>query len=269
MENFEISPQIWDKVVELTGSVTEESFIPGIHALVNEAAAIAHYAVHTFDVSRLNEPTLSILGGDVSEYWAQSAIKQVELLSKQRDRVFDTNLVELASGKEDAERLFRFMPDPQTQPELSDIYEKSNIREKVYWLRIDAGRIYQLNLYRSAIKPPLGDDEIDRLQQILPLATNLVCLRLRICGADGQQKHNKKHAISYLREQGIHSFETLSRQETEVCDLIVYGLTTEGIAAEMGLSLSSIKTYRNRAYKKLDINSKSELFAMIINSQLP
>ena len=79
---------------------------------------------------------------------------------------------------------------------------------------------------------------------------------------------NEKHVISFLKEKEIAFFTPLTPQETAGCDLIIYGQTTDGIAAEMGISVSSVKTYRNRAYRKLKINSKSELFAMIINCQI-
>ena len=155
-----------------------------------------------------------------------------------------------------------------SQPEIALVYKQSDILEKVYELRVTQGRIYQLNLYRSTKNGPFTSKEIHRLERLLPLIMNLVLLHFQICGADEWQKHNAKHVISFLKKNGVDYFSPLTRQETEVCDLIIYGQTTDGIAAEMGISVSSVKTYRNRSYKKLKITSKSELFALIINSQI-
>ena len=39
------------------------------------------------------------------------------------------------------------------------------------------------------------------------------------------------------------------------------GKTYDGIAATLGISLATVKTYRARAYEKLGIHFKSELFS--------
>ena len=40
-------------------------------------------------------------------------------------------------------------------------------------------------------------------------------------------------------------------------------MTQEGIAVDLGLSLPTVKTYRNRAFGRLGIHFKSELFALL------
>ena len=162
--------------------------------------------------------------------------------------------------------LFRFKPDPELTPHLAGIYKKSEILEKIYDLRIKQRKIYQLNVFRSLKKGPFKDEELQQLEQLLPMVMNLVLAHFQICGIDEWQRHNEKHLVSSYRDNGVPGFDSLTGQETIVCDLIVYGLTTDGIAADMGVSISSVKTYRNRAYNKLGISSKSELFAMIINN---
>lgn len=269
MTRDRITDRIWNKAVELSGCVTEEAFITGVYELVNYAANIAHYAVHTYDVSRLNEPKLLLFGGRISDYWAHMATKQTEVYSKSANQIFDGTLQSLTTSAIKPSGLYRFEPDAISQPEIAKIYRDSDLLEKIYDLRINGRIIYQLNLYRSIDKGHFTPDEIYQLELIVPLVTNLIRLRFQICGLDKQQRQNRKYIISLLRENGTACFKTLTRQETAVCDLIVYGLTTEGMAAEMQISISSVKTYRNRAYRKLDIDSKSELFAMIINSQMP
>jgi DNA-binding CsgD family transcriptional regulator len=39
----------------------------------------------------------------------------------------------------------------------------------------------------------------------------------------------------------------------------------DGIAADLGLSLATVKTYRTRAFERLNIRFKSELFAAFIH----
>jgi DNA-binding CsgD family transcriptional regulator len=51
----------------------------------------------------------------------------------------------------------------------------------------------------------------------------------------------------------------LSERELDVCSLIATGLTSEGIALELGVGLNTVLTYRKRAYARLLISSQNEL----------
>ena len=57
----------------------------------------------------------------------------------------------------------------------------------------------------------------------------------------------------------LHS---LSTREKSICEAMLRGLTADAIAWELGISSSTVKTYRRRAYEKLGINSKSALFEL-------
>ena len=52
-------------------------------------------------------------------------------------------------------------------------------------------------------------------------------------------------------------------QELAVCLHLLRGLSHAGIAAELGLKESTVKTYRNRAFARLDIHFRSQLFALV------
>lgn len=269
MDQFDITDSsIWKKAVRLTGNITKDTFESDIYALLREVADISHFAVHIVDAARVKERRLSLVGGPVSYHQAQYATRRVETYSREKTQAFDHNLEQIARGLLEPAGIFRYRPDSVNQPEIAAVYKQANILEKVYELRVTQGRIYQLNLYRAVRSGLFTSHEIRSLERVLPLIMNLVLLHFQICGADEWQKQNGKHVISFLKNNGVDYFSPLTGQETEVCDLIIYGQTTDGIAAEMGILVSSVKTYRNRAYKKLDITSKSELFALIINSQI-
>lgn len=51
----------------------------------------------------------------------------------------------------------------------------------------------------------------------------------------------------------------LSRREAEVCARILYGLSSCGIAVDLGIGKESVMTYRKRAYSRLGIGSQREL----------
>lgn len=54
----------------------------------------------------------------------------------------------------------------------------------------------------------------------------------------------------------------LSEREAEVCMGILDGRKAEIIAGDMGVTVSTVATYRRRAYEKLGISSRGALFAL-------
>lgn len=60
-------------------------------------------------------------------------------------------------------------------------------------------------------------------------------------------------------EAGIESESPLTRREGQVCARILYGLTTTGIALDLGVSTETVKTFRKLAYRRLRIGSEREL----------
>lgn len=57
----------------------------------------------------------------------------------------------------------------------------------------------------------------------------------------------------------------LSRREAEVCARIVYGLTTTGIAQDLGVGVESVATYRKRAYRRMGIATHRELLCWYLD----
>ncbi|MCL4680097.1 MAG: helix-turn-helix transcriptional regulator [Rhodocyclaceae bacterium] len=59
----------------------------------------------------------------------------------------------------------------------------------------------------------------------------------------------------------------LSRRELAVAARVLAGMTSEGIAADLGIGLQSVLTYRKRAYAKLGVCGQRELFALALLPQ--
>lgn len=56
----------------------------------------------------------------------------------------------------------------------------------------------------------------------------------------------------------------LTARELDVCERLLRGWTYDGIAADLGLGLATVKTYRARAFDRLGLHFKSELFAAFL-----
>jgi LuxR family maltose regulon positive regulatory protein len=59
----------------------------------------------------------------------------------------------------------------------------------------------------------------------------------------------------------------LSPRELDIADLIARGLPTKTIALNLGLRPCTVSTYTKRIYLKLNVNSRAEMVATLLNDQ--
>jgi DNA-binding CsgD family transcriptional regulator len=57
----------------------------------------------------------------------------------------------------------------------------------------------------------------------------------------------------------------LPRRESEVCERLLRGWTHDGVAADLGISPTTVKTYRDRAFERLGIHHRHQLFALALD----
>lgn len=57
---------------------------------------------------------------------------------------------------------------------------------------------------------------------------------------------------------------SLTGREPDVLERLLQGMTYDGIAADIGSSIDTVKTYRARAFRKPNIRFKNELFARLL-----
>lgn len=75
------------------------------------------------------------------------------------------------------------------------------------------------------------------------------------------------HSLPALRERLLRAHAGLTERELDVCARLLQGMTQKGIACDLGLSLPTVKTYRNRAFSRLGIHFRNELFALALGTQ--
>lgn len=137
----------------------------------------------------------------------------------------------------------------------SAIYSRHDLRER---LSIVAGAERQgllaINLYRHQAQPALSADAIDAVGQLArPL---LACVARHI-------------TLSARHAGGSAALDVLTSREKEVCDRLLKGWTQDGIASDMGLTPATVKTYRDRAFRRLGIRYRHELFALMARHERP
>ncbi|AMM26535.1 helix-turn-helix transcriptional regulator [Variovorax sp. PAMC 28711] len=139
------------------------------------------------------------------------------------------------------------------------VYEAHGVAERVSVVCEEQGdTLFAVNLYRHVHARPLTDNQLADFGR---LGAALMALA---------RKHvSLSPAAGNASERLLALCPELSGRELEVCGRLLKGMTQEGIAADLGLSLPTVKTYRNRAFGRLGIHFRSELFALMLGKETP
>ncbi|MBR9830288.1 MAG: LuxR family transcriptional regulator, partial [Oceanospirillales bacterium] len=127
-----------------------------------------------------------------------------------------------------------------------EFFETPGFTDKISILRGTEQGNYYINLYR---RDPGFDPRFDDVT-----FSRSVCALISILVSKHFELNQR------LRLEGPLAF--LSEREQQVCRAVLRGKKNEVIAAELDIAVSSIITYRKRAYEKLGISSRAQLFAL-------
>lgn len=142
-------------------------------------------------------------------------------------------------------------------------FGKAGIVDKVALLWRDATGCFYVNLYRSRRNGVFTTAEVARFGLALPMVRSLVRLhatRVRLDAHRGGGGGTPTHAIAAILD------DRLTPRELAVLAGILHGQSAEGIALELGVATSSVITFRRRAYGKLGIAGRAELFALALGA---
>ncbi|HKX43038.1 MAG TPA: LuxR C-terminal-related transcriptional regulator [Burkholderiaceae bacterium] len=112
-----------------------------------------------------------------------------------------------------------------------------------------------VNLYRHRAQARFAPAELDRVLAFAPVLLATVQRHLELDGVRQQPAQRLKQLCPQLTER-----------ELAVCERLLRGLTFDGIAADLQISVPTAKTYRNRAFERLRIHHRNELFALALPS---
>ncbi len=124
---------------------------------------------------------------------------------------------------------------------------------------------YWLSVLRSSRRGTFNGDELGNL---VGLAGELISA---IAKHEEVRRFRPEHALASVEciERSILATGLLSRRETEVCARILFGLPFGRIAGQLGVSEETVKTYRNRAYQRLEIAHQRDLMMWYFSIWMP
>lgn len=166
------------------------------------------------------------------------------------DRSFDAVRGDPGGGA----RVLQLQADEIGNPQHRDaIYVRHAVEERLSlaWTLAD-GSLMAINLYRHRHQRPLAQGSAAVFAEAAPVIRSAVLRHLALAQPPASP-----------RERLQSRCPSLTERELDVLVRLLDGLTYDGIASDLGLSVASVKTYRGRAFERLGIHFRSQLFAWL------
>lgn len=132
-------------------------------------------------------------------------------------------------------------------------YERAGIGERLSLYR--PGRpAFLANGYRMHGAETFSSEDIARVEAAAPILLSAVAKHEEL-----ERREHSEGALSDTIRMLIAAEAGLSGREAEVAAGLIHGRSQKEIGADMNLALSSIITYRRRAYQKLGVENRRRL----------
>jgi DNA-binding CsgD family transcriptional regulator len=114
-----------------------------------------------------------------------------------------------------------------------------------------------LSVVRDLPNQPFGPEATEQLSAVADTLISAIAKHVSVLA----HRPNVKFALTDLSEieKCMIARSDLRGREVEVCARIVIGLTAAGISLDLGVGEETVKTYRKRAYGRLNIGCEREL----------
>lgn len=173
----------------------------------------------------------------------------------------DRSFAQASSATDHAPLLCHLTAEEAPAEHRAKVYEAHGMAERVSVAQTqDDGGVFAINFYRHGHQSAFSDAALDSFGALAPALLALVRKHMALTQpvAEGQ---------AHDLEARLHSLcPALTERERAVCIRLLQGMTQDGIASDLGLALPTVKTYRNRAFARLGIHFRNELFARVLSA---
>jgi len=171
----------------------------------------------------------------------------------------DTHFAEACDQASSALVMTHCAADDFGRAHREQIYAAHSLSERLSLVTAErgadtGGALLAVNLYRHCAQPRFDARELDT---VLEIAGTLLAVVQRHIELGSSAQDSPAQRLQQLCPQ-------LTPRELAVCERLLRGLTFEGIAADLGVSAATAKTYRNRAFERLAIHHRNELFGLAL-----
>jgi DNA-binding CsgD family transcriptional regulator len=146
------------------------------------------------------------------------------------------------------------------EPHRDQIYRRHGILERLSVVSLETQGALALNLYRFQKTGAFANSEVDAASHLADFL--LRCVEKHLAIHEFVTESAFRQAWN-ARNRLVNQCSKLTPRELDVCERLLRGWTYDGIAQDMGISVTSAKTYRARAFDRLDIHFRNQLFALV------
>ncbi len=138
--------------------------------------------------------------------------------------------------------------------------------EAAYVSRLEGGNVMSFALKRLAGSAEFSGDEYDLLYLLAEPVAEL--MKYHSEHNDFAVRHLIQPEINLQIDTAYRTFgaSLLSPREKDVLELMLRGYGTELTAQRLDIALETVRRHRKSIYRKLDVNSQTDLFSLFINS---
>lgn len=178
----------------------------------------------------------------------------------------DPTVVELKAGSHlDSLFIRGLSPDRLSGAYRRDCFETLKIGDRVTFLFGGSTRFLRLSFYRNIANPTFNENEVGIARAAGDFFRSTAARHHSLIARAGMDHMGMFPSRKAMRARLATLHLGLSSREIDVCALILRGVSTDGIALELGVAKSSVITYRKRAYAKLGISTQGQLFAACLS----
>jgi DNA-binding CsgD family transcriptional regulator len=224
----------------------ESALLPHVHPLVPAASYSIYQTGHGCDPTRFMSASLGIpdTTRDCWNAYLSGPYRSDRTLAVQDEAADQMVLCHITA------------PEVPTQ-HRARVYEAHGMAERVSIVQRRAASIFAINFYRHDHQRPFTDGQLSDFESLAPALLALTQKQIELT----RPRAVRRSADEWAQQLQAQA-PALTARELDVCARLLTGMTQEGIATDLGLSLPTVKTYRNRAFARLGIHFKSELFAL-------
>lgn len=136
-------------------------------------------------------------------------------------------------------------------------FEAAGIVERIAIVQKGQSSWRGMTMARHESQGCFSDDELNTVLGLAFLALPMIPLSQR-------RRSNAAHlSVELLEARFENRFAGLTNRERQVCARAVLGMTVEATARDLGIAKTSVLTYRQRAYLRLNVNSPLELSSLV------
>lgn len=147
---------------------------------------------------------------------------------------------------------------------LNDCYLRPAIVEKLTLARWADNSWFVMSLYRDSSWGCFSNEEQEHIAAMSHVLLPLLRKHYQLTAESPKLGTQRQARIEEMTERMALLDAKVTERERAVCARTAAGLTAKTIAQELGIAVSSVLTYRRRAYQRLSISSGYELAALLM-----